>query len=324
MIPAAPVLAPLDALRRGWLRALGPVGVALVRDRALRVRVGGLFGIAFALACALTAPVLLLAVSPLLLGIPHLLSDLRYLVVKPGLHRRPALALAAGLPLLLAFAGFTILAAVLASAAAALVARAPTSRRVTLAALIAGAGAVALGFGWTAVLVFAHAHNAIAVWMWWRLRPRSAGDLVVPLAWALALAAIALGAADGALLRFDLAGWSAATQLDRLAPGLPAPWDERLVVSFAFAQSVHYAVWLRLVPDDLRARETPRSFASTWRALVTDLGRPLVVGSALALVALVAFALVDVARANELYLRIALFHGPLEVAFLALAAAERT
>ena len=39
---------------------------------------------------ALTLFVVVLAVGPLVLGVPHLVADLRYLVVRPGLHRRAA------------------------------------------------------------------------------------------------------------------------------------------------------------------------------------------------------------------------------------------
>lgn len=321
---AQALLHPLDEARRRWLQVLGPLGRRLVRDRALRVRVGGLLAVAFALSAALAAPVLLLALSPILLGLPHLVSDVRYLVVRPGLHRRRGLVLAAGVPLAIAIAGWPLEGALVASIGAVVVARAPLGRRFALGAAIAAAGAFALGFGWTAALALAHAHNAIALVLWWRLRPRSAADLLFPVAWVAALVVIAAGAADGSLARFDLVGWSAATRLSRLAPGLPAPWDERLVVSFAFAQSVHYGVWVRLVPDDARGRATPRSFAATWRALASDFGGAAIASTGLAAIGLAIYALFDLAGANEAYLRVALFHGPMELAVLALATAERT
>ena len=37
-------------------------------------------------------------------------------------------------------------------------------------------------------------------------------------------------------------------QAQAYAPGTEAPFAMRVVLSFAFLQAVHYAVWLRLVP----------------------------------------------------------------------------
>ncbi|XXF76315.1 hypothetical protein P2318_25100 [Myxococcaceae bacterium GXIMD 01537] len=55
---------------------------------------------AWAFLLTVGAPLWSLALGPVLLGVPHLLSDVRYLVVRPGLHRRTGLAVCAGVPLL--------------------------------------------------------------------------------------------------------------------------------------------------------------------------------------------------------------------------------
>ena len=53
-----------------------------------------------ALGASLIAPLWALAIGPLLWGGLHLLADVRYLVVRPRLHRRPLFWLVLGLPLL--------------------------------------------------------------------------------------------------------------------------------------------------------------------------------------------------------------------------------
>ena len=72
-------------------------------------------------------------------------------------------------------------------------------------------------------------------------------------------------------------------------------------------------VWLRLVPEEDRERPAPRSFTSSYRALVRDVGRPLLLLALLSIVALVAWAFVDLISARNGYLRVAIFHGPLEL-----------
>ena len=89
-------LRPLDALRRAALLALGSRARTWVLPRERRVAILGSVAALAALAGTLAAPLVLLALGPLVLGVPHLVADLRYLVTRPGLHRRRA-AIAAAL-----------------------------------------------------------------------------------------------------------------------------------------------------------------------------------------------------------------------------------
>ena len=98
--------------------------------------------------------------------------------------------------------------------------------------------------------------------------------------------------------------------------GLEPTLGLRLVLLFTFAQSVHYVIWLRLIPEDDRERPTPRSFRASWRALIAELGPLVWLALALALV-IVSWALVDLAAARAGYLRLAHFHAFLEFAVLA-------
>lgn len=83
-------------------------------------------------------------------------------------------------------------------------------------------------------------------------------------------------------------------------PGIAPDGMLRLLLVFAFAQAAHYAVWTRLIPDDARPRPGLRSLAGSYRALVADCGRPLVIVAFLMAGGLIAWALFDltVARAT--------------------------
>jgi hypothetical protein len=96
----------------------------------------------------------------------------------------------------------------------------------------------------------------------------------------------------------------------------------RFVLFFAFAQAAHYVVWLHLVPEEDRARPTPRSFRQGYRALRRDVGSA-VLWAAIACAAVVAaVALASVALARDVYLGMAFFHAHLELIAAAIFWAE--
>ncbi|MFO0572864.1 MAG: hypothetical protein U1A78_02605 [Polyangia bacterium] len=330
----AGILDGLDGLRWRWLRLLdrlarslsrpGRVGIGpLMRRPELRVAIGGLVGVLGALACALVLPLWTLALSPLLLGVPHLLADLRYLVVRPGLHRRARLALGIGLPLLVTGLGAGMPAGLCAVLAALVLGPGATWRKGLGVLLVAAA----LGWGlrrgfYEQELVLAHAHNAVAVLLWWLWRPQRGRLHVLPLlAFALAGGALALGVVRplaGALAWQGPAGLSLDAHAEALAPMFEPELATRLVLLYCFAQGVHYSTWLRLIPEEDRERPTPRTFRASALALRAELGMPLLVGAGLAMAALLGWAVRDLFAARVGYFRLALFHGYLELCALAL------
>jgi hypothetical protein len=331
--PAAAVavaLDGLDALRLRWLRLLGKTarlgggGIGpLMRRPELRVALGGVFGVLGALGCALVLPLWTLALSPLLLGVPHLLADLRYLIVRPGLHRRAPLALGIGLPLLVTGLGAGM----------------PAGLCAVLAALVLGPGAawrkgigvllVAAALGWGVrrgfyeqELLLAHAHNFVAVLLWWLWRPQRGRLHALPvLAFVLVGGALVLGAVRplwGALAWQGPAGLSLDAHTEALAPMFEPELATRLVLLYCFAQGVHYSTWLRLIPEEDRDRPTPRTFRASAVALRAELGLPLLVGTAVTMAGLLGWAVRDLFAARVGYFRLALFHGYLELCALAL------
>jgi hypothetical protein len=302
-----------------------PLSSRLAGTRELRVAVLGLAVVGVAWMTCVLAPLWMLALGPIVLGVPHLLADLRYCVVRPGWHRERWLWLTAGVPLAALGFGAPLELGFVGVAASALVLGA-RSHRMRLG-LVVGA---ALGFaalthalGSTADLIFAHAHNFIAVAMWalWRRR-ESRLHVLVLVSFVLASAALMLGAGDfawtSALATNLPAGLDAHTHVESLAPALSHGWALRLVMLYAFAQAVHYGVWLRLVPEDDRPRVTPRSFRASYRALRDELGTLVLAVFALASVGLAIWACVDLVEARTGYLRFARFHGMLELTAIAL------
>lgn len=311
---------PFDALRNGFLRQFARPLKPFIAQRELRVAALGGFSLMLAFALTLTVPLWLLTIGPLVLGVPHLLADLRYLMVRPGLHQRRGFLLLVGIPLLATLIMPRLWIGLLSVAGAALLARVSWSLRssAALLALAMAAGTAALG-GW-ASLLFAHAHNGIALVLWWQWRatrprvqwwiPALFGFGIITLAVAGDAAVFHLGSLEppGLGLDVDSLAWG-------LAPWQAGPdWTVRLLLIFAFAQATHYAIWTRLIPDDARPRPGLRSFAGSYRALIFDCGRPLVIAAVLVAGGLVVWALIEPAVARNAYLQLALFHGPMELA----------
>jgi hypothetical protein len=325
------LLLPLDAARRVLLRAAGPSLRPLFSRRDLRVAAMGATAVLVGIAAAVAAPLWLLLLGPLLLGVAHLLADVRYLLVRQGFLRRPEVVLAVLLPAALTLAAPRAPLGAVALIGAAAVARAAPRRRL-LAIVATGLALLALT-RWEplAARVFAHAHNLVAlgVWAWWARRPAGWRWLVPALA-LVGAALIAGGAFDALALRpqalaapvpgFDLG--RAAQELSPVDPATHPLAAARWVWSFAFLQSLHYAVWLRLIPDEDRARVGPRGFVASLRAAVSDLGAAPVALTLTLTLALLAWAAFAAGDARAAYLRLAFGHGYVELAALLLLALE--
>lgn len=325
---AARLLDPLDWARRRWLRALGRWARPLMIDRDLRVALVASLMIASATLATLLVPLWLLALGPIVWGVPHLLADLRYLVVGPGFHRRPLLVLVGGAPIVAVGLGADISVGLLAAAGAAALARAPLERRLVALVLLAALAAAVIVADRLADLAFAHLHNFIAVALWWAWRPRTRRLHWLPLALfagvsLLFFSPLGLALADQSVaLGREIGGFGVDYQLARLAPGVPIELGLRLVLLFCFTQAIHYAVWLHLLPDDDRGRATPPTFRRSFADLCRELGRPVMIIAALLALLFAVWAAVDLMDAGHGYFRLARFHGHLELAAATLLIVE--
>ncbi len=322
------LLEPLDRARAGLYRLAAPLLKGLYANRERRVFWLGVFSVSTSLLFTAFVPLWLLSLGPVILGVPHLLADVRYLVVRPGLHRQWAFWLA--VPALLAVGlGAPPAVGLLALFPAAL---APQARGVGARVLVLlGATAlvtVALRWELPFIVGLVHLHNVIAVGLWLLLRRRGPSGVATLGLIAAVAAFILLGGVDPLVTLAR--GWEANATGNRFddfvagaAPGVSGPWAQRLVLSFAFMQSVHYGVWLRLVPDDLRHRAAPRPFKASWAALRAELGVWPLAGFTLAALAIAAWGALDLHGARLGYLRLGAFHGYLELAVLAFFAVGR-
>lgn len=328
------LLSPLDALRAAVLKVLGPVVSTLLRDRSLRVAFYAAAGMVTASLFVIASPVWAYALGPLIFGVPHLLADVRYLIVQPGLHRRLGLCVAVGAPLVLATFPSRLLGlpsvtvGLTAGLGAILFARASVLARAggVAAWSLVLAGSYLYPLEVTLTLVHGHNFIAVALFMFVFARSRRAA-LLVGASFAVLSALLLAGALDGWLLRpAALAGpgsaLSFAAMVRSLCPFADPVLGARLACLFVLAQSVHYAIWLRLVPEEARERPGIRSFSSSFRAVRGEVGLGVLVVAALCAVLIAARAGASLESARVLYLRAATFHAYLEISFIVLLILE--
>lgn len=318
----APVLAALDAARRRLLRRGAALFGPFVRDRDRRVIAAALLAMTTALAGTALAPGYVLLLGPVLLGMPHLCFEARYLFFQHAQLRRVSLVAILAVQSVLVFSGIGIYTLGVASLCALAVTGALATRRGLVFAMLAIAAQVAaiVGPDWSRFLLL-HGHNclALAVWLAWRKRPARVSIAVAACFVAGALA-IALGCFDDLPLRrpFSEATFSITHITDAVAAGFGGPWRHRFLLFFLFSQAFHYAVWLRLIPEEARPRETPRTWRASWQAFKQDSGavaaRLTVV---LALTVPLAALAAGVVRTRALYVTASEFHATVEAILVA-------
>jgi hypothetical protein len=330
--------APLDVARRGVLTTVARNrGIALlVGRRDARVPLLATVQVLVLLAVTVAYPVWLFVLGPVVLGVPHLASDVRYLLVRRSVARGVVvLACAASAVLVVlralevahvtpAWAGRLEVLVAAVWIAAAVVAGARARRAawpLGVLPVIALAAWHASTHVWLTRVVLAQAHNVVGVGAWLLLFRRNRRAALVPVA---AIAAGALLLASGVMLPWTMrtAGLEGfGVNLWRvgafLAPGGSATAGAAAVLVFVFLQAVHYAAWLVWIPQEELPGQGTFTFRMTGRALVRDLGVGGLAVVVAASAALTGAATSDAKAAVSTYMSLAAFHAYLEIAMLA-------
>lgn len=324
----APVLDGLDGARRWLLDRGGSVTRHFVRDRDQRVVAFALAAFAMAFLGTALAPGYMLLLGPVIVGVPHLFFEARYLFFQHAQLRKLALAAVLAVQTVLVFAGagiYTLGAATI--AALAVTGSLSTNKALAIGALslLAIAGAI-VGPDWSRFLLL-HVHNCVplVVWLLWRDRPRWASIAVTAL-FALGIVLIFAGALDGLSLRrpFGDDVFSITKITDAVAAGFGGEWRHRFLLFFCFTQAAHYAIWLRLIPEEARDRPTPRTWTSSWHAFKRDASANLARLCVLAAIAVPLAALaLGVVRTRALYVTASEFHATVEAMLIAVVFVRR-
>jgi hypothetical protein len=319
----------LDLARRWTIAQIvrWPAARPFAAKRDLRMLARTTFGIVFAFAATLVAPGLLFVLGPIVLGVAHVASDVRYLVRRPA---SPTVLMYGGCAAILALRACEMARPDLlpyarleiALAGAWIMAAACSVRRgFVVCAPVLALVAIAWGRADAARLVFAHVHNLVGVIVWLVVFRRRRALFTVPLALlALALGLLLSGATIPAVLAwrtFDVFGMNLYLVSDWLAPRVGDPLAQGVTLAYVFLQSIHYMVWLVWIPDEATRAEGTTTFRMTGRGLVRDFTPVGLAAILAAAAAVIVFAFVNVHGTRIAYLSLATFHGYLELAALA-------
>ena len=306
----------LDRARRSTLWALSPWIRSFILSRERRVCLTACLGITLAFSFSTTLPLWQLLLGPIILGIPHVIGDIRYLLIKGQLHRERLVLLAVGLPLTIYMVTgdtfFATLSIFLMSIKTTRTgAEAKLVQLSSLALLLSS-----IYFERYFLFIFLHAHNLIGIAFWWLWRRKKYPWEYTPLIMLTLFSAliIYLSPSNDFALRYFPGEMNFYYYSDILAGALPERWERSAVLLFAFLQSVHYLVWIRLIPEEARRQPTPRGFRSSYRALREDFGLWLLLSLCVLSLFFIGYASISPERARTDYLLLISFHGFLELA----------
>jgi hypothetical protein len=339
----APTFTPVgvaDRARALLLRAMCSIrplrGLAVDRSRRLVAAQIGM--VLFAAGLSLRLPLVSLWLGAALFGVPHVVAGFRAVAVHRRVTRVTLAAAAIG-----AVVGVTQLMGVGESAtrvfvglfAVSLAAETLAARRALL--LTTGvmlALAVAVRLAWTApelaLVLVSHLH-ALGALLFFGIEARRRRLPLWPLAWGAGLltVAAAAGLLDGAMATTWLAPRGAGPSIlaealgsgfrhSPLPPGASAALFHRALFLYAFGQSLHFGVWLRLMPELDRRAPAPKPWRRALADLRVDFGRltPALLWLTAAAVVLI---FVGGGAARNAYFALTYFHVGLEAAALARA-----
>lgn len=300
--------------------------VLLHRQRRLTLLAAGAFVVSTVL--ALREPIFSLFFGAAVLGVPHLVAGIRHQAVRRRLSlvtRACAIASLAialvlvsgnggawGWPVLMALFGAGLISE----------ARAVTSLPISAATIAMAA------FPGMAMLAITHLH-AVSSMAYAARAARLQGLTLWPLlAGFAAVTALALAGLLDPLMAESpwvpaRAFQSILDEVQLTAAGAGPLWLKRAVFIYALGQSLHYAVWLRLMPEVDRPTPNPKPFRAQLASLRADLGAWLWPAVSLAALALLAM-LLGQGGARQLYFTLSFFHVGLEAAGLAALSRSKT
>ena len=315
---------PLDRVRRTILWAFSPWIYPFLRNRELRICVTACVGIIASFSVTMFFPLWQLLLGPIILGIPHVVGDLRYLMLKDKIYKKEWFWLAVALPFFFYFWTNKVFFATFAVVLTAFKTRRKGNERwiVQIIALTL----FALSIQWPRYFVYAflHMHNLIGIGIWWFWRKKRKLWETLPLLLCVLGTMGILYIEPIYALQYHPPSMNIGYYGRRIAGFASGDTQVSWVLMFAFLQSIHYLVWIRLIPEEDRKQNTPRGFEKSYRALEADFGFLFLFIGFLTLIFFIGYAIYSPRIARTNYLALISFHGFLELVMLAYNKQERT
>jgi hypothetical protein len=315
---ASDIWKPLDKVRRSILWTLSPAIQPLIQNRELRVCVTACLGIIVAFSVTISFPMWQLLLGPILLGIPHVICDIRYLVLKDRLYKHDWIWFAVGLPFLFYFLTNQVFFATFAILLMSTKTRRKGFQRWFVQIFSLTLFAISIQWPKLFLYAFLHMHNLIGIGIWWFWRKNRNAWEYIPLVLIVlgTIGILLLNPHHTNALLYYPASMDVGYYGKLIAGFTTGDLQVSFVLLFAFLQSIHYLVWIRLIPEEDRKQRTPRGFQKSYKALQDDFGFWFLWGSFFALMFFIGYAIYSPSMARTDYLALISFHGFLELVML--------
>jgi len=308
----------LDRARAGFLRKSLHFKFAqnIYKQRAERTILLFALSVAVNLGLVLLYPSIPFYLAPLILGVPHLYSSLRY--GNRGMHFSSYYwiwFLMFGFQLLRQHGLVSDQYSIFNSAAivASLLLSGVEFRQKKNVFVLLVPLSISLLYAYdsfTGVMFLAIAHNFIAFIFWYRECKNKKDQRVM-------VSALALTVATSIALYFLPFADPMITLTENLTARSATPVMIWFTSVFIFSQSIHYFIWLKAIPDHAIATQAPQSFRGSIRQITEIFGaRVYWIAIALILMSLVWVYFYGWEEGRKLYVQLSSYHGFAEIAFL--------
>lgn len=332
------VLNSVDTFRSFLLKKTLKVSLfrQIYTTRSYRLMFFFMLSLVFNFTLAMNFPLWMLLIGPLVLGIPHLMSSIRYIPQLTSMNRFsiPVVgsvfvlialtrlwmgtygnALLEGGPNTLEIiAGFCLLG---------LVGFFYRQSKIRIAGSLFLLGSLliaSLSYPLETLGFLVLAHNFIA-FFFWITRAKSKADKMTACLALLIFSGVSFAILTGAFDFFIserlfeiFNGFNDASIGAQIFPHADMTLWSRTVSAYALGQGIHYFVWLKAIPEQELPYQHTTNFSYSFKLLKSDMGNRIVYFSGWVLIGLVAYALLkNFIEARFIYLSLAAFHGYFEI-----------
>ncbi len=304
--------------------------------RSYRLMFFFMLSLVFNFTLAIHFPLWVLLIGPIILGIPHLISSIRYIPHLTEMNRF-SIPVVGGFFVLVAVArlwmgtyGNTLLeggpntleliAGLCLLGLVGFFYKQSKVRVVGSLFLLASLLVASLNYPLQTLGFLVLAHNFVA-FFFWISRAESKSDKTVASLSLFIFSSVTLALLTGV---FDFLmtnrlfeifnGFNDASIGAQIFPDADMTLWSRAVSAYALGQGIHYFVWLKAIPEQELPYQYTTNFSYSFKLLKSDMGSRIVYFSGLILIGLVAYALLkNFIEARFIYLSIAAFHGYFEI-----------
>lgn len=346
------IIESIDTVRSLLLKTTLKVSLfrQIYTTRAYRLSAFFFFSLVFNFSLAISFPLWALLLGPIILGVPHLISSIRYLPKLTTLDRSfssknlyfiiggvyvtvatvrlfgPA-SVSASLSVMVENGPnlIELMGCALALVAIGIFSKLSKIRLLCSVAILGLLSVMSFKYPLETLGFLVLAHNFIAFYFWIiraEERKEKSVAMISLAVFSLVTAAFLTGVFDSIIQLRSLEilnGWFSDMNVgSQIFPSGDATLWSRAVSAYAFGQGIHYFIWLKAVPEQELSFQHNTSFKTSFELLKDDVGTKITYAASFLALAIIGYGLfTNFIEARIVYLSVAALHGYFEIVALA-------